>query len=133
MATEEKYALITKLYNQEGILVTSSHPDGVRCCIAIQWDDDVDEYIQDEYCGDNYWEEEPDFDEIKKNIPYQICIWDSCHESDLGILYCTANDIEINGNRLTINCSGEHVYGSMTEMADSDGEIEFEMFTPFSK
>ena len=133
MTTEEKYELITKLYNQEGILVTSSHPDGVRCCITIQWDEDVDEYIQDEYCGDNYWEEEPDFDEIKKNIPYQICIWDSCHESDLGILYCTANDIEIFDNKLSINCSGEHVYGSMAEMADYEGEIEFEMFVPFSK
>lgn len=133
MTSEEKYELITKLYNQEGILVTSSHPDGVKCHFAIQWDEDVDEYIQDEYCGDNYWTEEPDFDEIKKNIPYQICIWDACHESDLGILYCTADDIEIIGNRLTINCSGEHVYGGMTEMADSDNEIEFEMFVPFSK
>ena len=133
MNSEEKYALITKLYNQEGILVTSSHPDGVKCHFAIQWDDDVEEYIQDEYCGDNHWEEEPDFDEIIKNIPNQICIWDVCHESDLGILYCTADDIEIVGNRLTINCSGKHVYGSMTEMADSDDEIEFEMFIPFTK
>ena len=45
MNSEEKYALITKLYNQEGILVTSSHPDGVKCHFAIQWDEDVDEYI----------------------------------------------------------------------------------------
>lgn len=133
MTSEEKYELITKLYNQEGILVTSSHPDGVKCHFAIQWDEDVDEYIQDEYCGDNYWTEEPDFDEIKKNIPYQICIWDACHESDLGILYCTADDIEIIDNKLSINCSGEHVYGGMTEMADYEGEIEFEMFVPFSK
>ena len=133
MTTEEKYVLITKLYNQEGILVTSSHPDGVKCHFAIQWDEDVEEYIQDEYCGDNNWEEEPDFDEIIKNIPNQICIWDVCHESDLGILYCTADDIEIVGNRLTINCSGKHVYGSMMEMADSDNEIEFEMFVPFTK
>lgn len=133
MTTEEKYELITKLYNQEGILVTNSHPDGVKCHFAIQWDEDVDEYIQDEYCGDNHWEDEPDFDEIKKNIPYQICIWDACHESDLGILYCTADDIEIFDSKLTINCSGKHVYGSMAEMADSDDEIEFEMFVPFSK
>ena len=133
MTSEEKYALITKLYNQEGILVTYSHPDGVCCNIVIQWDEDVDEYIQDEYCGDNYWEEEPDFDEIKKNIPYQICIWDSCHESDLGILYCTADDIEIIGNHLTINCKGEHIYGSMTEIADSNDEIEFGMYIPFTK
>lgn len=131
MATEEKYALITKLYNQEGILVTSSHPDGVKCHFAIQWDEDVDEYIYDEHCDSHM--DDFDVDEYKEEIKYQICIWDSCHESDLGILYCTADDIEIVGNRLTINCSGKHVYGSMMEMADSDDEIEFEMFVPFTK
>ena len=133
MTKEQKYFTLEKLYNSCGILVTYSHPEGVRCHIGLGWDDDVDEYIQDEYCGDNHWEEEPDFDEIKNNIPYKICIWDACHESDLGILYCTADDIEIHDNRLTINCSGEHVYGSMTEMADYEGEIEFEMFIPFTK
>lgn len=127
MTTEEKYALITKLYNQEGILVTSSHPDGVRCSIALQWDEDVDDYLYDDY------EDDFDVDEFKAKIKNQICIWDVCHESDLGILYCTADDIEINGNRLTINCSGKHVYGSMMEEADSDDEIEFEMFVPFTK
>lgn len=131
MTTEEKYELITKLYNQEGILVTSSHPDGVKCHFAIQWDEDVDEYIYDEHCDSHM--DDFDVDEYKEEIKYQICIWDSCHESDLGILYCTADDIEINGNKLTINCSGKHVYGSMMEMADSDDEIEFEMFIPFSK
>ena len=127
MTTEEKYALITKLYNQEGILVTSSHPDGVKCHFAIQWDEDVDDYLGDDYVDDF------DVDEFKAKIKNQICIWDVCHESDLGILYCTADDIQINDNRLTINCSGKHVYGSMMEMADSDEEIEFEMFTPFTK
>ena len=127
MTTEEKYALITKLYNQEGILVTSSHPDGVKCHFAIQWDEDVDDYLGDDYVDDF------DVDEFKAKIKNQICIWDVCHESDLGILYCTADDIQINDNRLTINCSGKHVYGSMMEMADSDDEIEFEMFVPFSK
>ena len=131
MTSEEKYELITKLYNQEGILVTSSHPDGVRCNIVIQWDEDVDDYLYDEHCESHI--DDFDVDSYKEEIKNQISIWDSCHESDLGILYCTADDIEINGNRLTINCSGEHVYGSMTEMADSDGEIEFEMFTPFTK
>ena len=79
------------------------------------------------------FDDEVDIDEFKDEISYKISIWDSCHESDLGILYCTADDIEINDNRLTINCSGEHVYGSMTELADSDDEIEFEMFVPFKK
>ena len=127
MTTEEKYALITKLYNQEGILVTYSHPDGVKCHFAIQWDDDVDDYLGDDYVDDF------DVDEFKAKIKNQICIWDSCHESDLGILYCTADDIEIIGNRLIIKCSGEHVYGGMMEEADSDDEIEFEMFIPFTK
>jgi hypothetical protein len=131
MSSEEKYALITKLYNLEGILVTSSHPDGVKCHFAIQWDEDVDDYIYDEHCESHL--DDFDVDEYKAEIKYQICIWDACHESDLGILYCTADDIEIIGNRLTINCSGKHVYGSMMEMADSDDEIEFEMFTPFTK
>lgn len=131
MTTEEKYELITKLYNQEGILVTSSHPDGVRCCIVIQWDEDVDDYIYDEHCDSHM--DDFDVDEYKAEIKYQICIWDSCHESDLGILYCTADDIQIFDNKLSINCKGEHVYGSMTEMADFHGEIEFEMFVPFSK
>jgi hypothetical protein len=131
MNTEEKYALITKLYNQEGILVTSSHPDGVKCHFAIQWDEDVDDYIYDEHCDSHM--DDFDVDSYKEEIKYQICIWDACHESDLGILYCTADDIEIIGNRLTINCSGKHVYGSMMEMADSDDEIEFEMFIPFTK
>jgi hypothetical protein len=131
MTTEEKYELITKLYNQEGILVTSSHPDGVRCCIVIQWDEDVDDYIYDEHCESHM--DDFDVDSYKEEIKYQICIWDSCHESDLGILYCTADDIQIFDNKLSINCSGEHVYGSMTEMADCHDEIEFEMFIPFSK
>lgn len=127
MTTEEKYELITKLYNQEGILVTYSHPDGVCCNIVIQWDGNVDDYLYDNL------DDEVDIDEFKDEIRNQICIWDACHESDLGIIYCTADDIEIIGNRLTINCSGEHVYGSMMEMADSDDEIEFEMFIPFTK
>ena len=131
MSSEEKYALITKLYNQEGILVTYSHPDGVKCHFAIQWDEDVDEYIYDEHCESHI--DDFDVDSYKEEIKNQICIWDSCHESDLGILYCTADDIEIIDNRLIIKCSGEHVYGSMMEMADSDDEIEFEMFVPFTK
>lgn len=131
MITEEKYELITKLYNQEGILVTSSHPDGVKCHFAIQWDEDVDDYIYDEHCDSHM--DDFDVDEYKAEIKYQICIWDSCHESDLGILYCTADDIEIFDNKLSIKCSGKHVYGSMMEEADSDDEIEFEMFVPFSK
>jgi hypothetical protein len=128
MTTEEKYELITKLYNQEGILVTYSHPDGVRCYIAIDWDEDVDDYLYDDES-----EEEVDIDEVKAEIKYKICIWDYCHESDLGILYCTADDIQIFDNKLSINCSGKHVYGSMTEMADCHDEIEFEMFVPFTK
>lgn len=131
MTSEEKYALITKLYNQEGILVTYSHPDGVRCSIVIQWDEDVDDYIYDEHCES--YIDDFDVDGYKAKIKNQICIWDACHESDLGILYCTSDDIEINGNHLIINTKGKHVYGSMMEIADSDDEIEFEMFTPFSK
>lgn len=127
MTSEEKYALITKLYNQEGILVTYSHPDGVCCNIVIQWDGNVDDYLYD------ILDEEVDIDEFKAEIKNQICIWDGCHESDIGILYCTADDIEIIGNHLTINCKGEHVYGSMTEMADSNDEIEFGMYIPFTK
>ena len=131
MTTEEKYALITKLYNQNGVLVTYSHPHGVCCSIVIQWDGDVDDYIYDEHCDSHL--DDFDVDSYKEEIKNQICIWDVCHESDLGILYCTADDIEINGNRLTINCSGEHVYGSMMEEAGSDDEIEFEMYIPFTK
>ena len=126
MTSEEKYALITKLDNQEGILVTYSHPDGVCCNIVIQWDGNVDDYLYD------ILDEEVDIDEFKAEIKNQICIWDGCHESDIGILYCTADDIEIIGNHLTINCKGEHVYGSMTEIADSNDEIEFGMYIPFS-
>lgn len=127
MTSEEKYELITKLYNQEGILVTYSHPDGVCCNIVIQWDGNVDDYLYD------ILDEEVDIDEFKAEIKNQICIWDGCHESDIGILYCTTDDIEIIGNHLTINCSGEHVYGSMTEIADSNDEIEFGMYIPFTK
>lgn len=127
MTSEEKYALITKLDNQEGILVTYSHPDGVCCNIVIQWDGNVDDYLYD------ILDEEVDIDEFKAEIKNQICIWDGCHESDIGILYCTADDIEIIGNSLIINCKGEHVYGSMTEMADSNDEIEFGMYIPFIK
>lgn len=127
MTSEEKYALITKLDNQEGILVTYSHPDGVCCNIVIQWDGNVDDYLYD------ILDEEVDIDEFKAEIKNQICIWDGCHESDIGILYCTADDIEIIGNHLTINCKGEHVYGSMTEIADSNDEIEFGMYIPFTK
>lgn len=127
MTTEEKYELITKLDNQEGILVTYSHPDGVCCNIVIQWDGNVDDYLYD------ILDEEVDIDEFKAEIKNQICIWDGCHESDIGILYCTTDDIEIIGNHLTINCSGEHVYGSMTEIADSNDEIEFGMYIPFTK
>ena len=127
MTTEQKYFLLEKLYNSCGILVTYSHPEGVRCHIGLGWDEDVDDYLYDNL------DEEVDIDEFKDEIRYKICIWDACHESDLGILYCTADDIEIHDNKLTIKCSGEHVYGSMTEMADSDDEIEFEMFTPFTK
>lgn len=127
MTKEQKYFLLEKLYNSCGILVTYSHPEGVRCHIGLGWDEDVDDYLCDNL------DEEVDIDEFKDEINYKICIWDACHESDLGILYCTADDIEIHDNKLTINCKGEHVYGSMTEMADSDDEIEFEMFTPFTK
>ena len=127
MTKEQKYFLLESLYNSCGILVTYSHPEGVRCHIGLGWDEDVDDYLRDNL------DDEVDIDEFKDEINYKICIWDACHESDLGILYCTADDIEINGNKLTINCSGEQVYGSMTEMADSDDEIEFEMFTPFTK
>ena len=127
MTKEQKYFLLEKLYNSCGILVTYSHPEGVRCHIGLGWDEDVDDYLSDNL------DEEVDIDEFKDEISYKICIWDACHESDLGILYCTADDIEIHDNKLTINCSGEHIYGSMTEMADSDNEIEFEMFTPFTK
>lgn len=127
MTKEQKYFLLEKLYNSCGILVTYSHPEGVRCHIGLGWDEDVDDYLSDNL------DEEVDIDEFKDEISYKICIWDACHESDLGILYCTADDIEIHDNKLTINCKGEHIYGSMTEMADSDDEIEFEMFTPFTK
>lgn len=127
MTTEQKYFLLEKLYHSCGILVTYSHPEGVRCHIGLGWDEDVDDYLSDNL------DDAVDIDEFKDEIRYKICIWDACHESDLGILYCTADDIEIHDNRLTINCSGEHVYGSMTEMADYEGEIEFEMFVPFSK
>ena len=126
MTKEQKYFFLEKLYNSCGILVTYSHPEGVRCHIGLGWDDDVDDYLYDNL------DAEVDIDDFKDEINYKICIWDACHESDLGILYCTTDDIEINDNRLTINCKGEHVYGSMTEMADSNDEIEFEMFTPFS-
>ena len=127
MTKEQKYFALEKLYNSCGILVTYSHPEGVRCHIGLGWDEDVDDYLWDNL------DDEVDIDDFKDEINYKICIWDACHESDLGILYCTADDIEIHDNKLTINCSGEHVYGSMTEMADSDEEIEFEMFTPFTK
>ena len=127
MTKEQKYFLLENLYNSCGILVTYSHPEGVRCHIGLGWDEDVDDYLYDNL------DDEVDIDEFKDEIRYKICIWDACHESDLGILYCTADDIEIHDNKLTINCSGEHVYGSMPEMADSDEEIEFEMFTPFTK
>ena len=127
MTKEQKYFLLESLYNSCGILVTYSHPEGVRCHIGLGWDEDVDDYLYDNL------DDEVDIDEFKDEIRYKICIWDACHESYLGILYCTADDIEIHDNKLTINCSGEHVYGSMTEMADSDEEIEFEMFTPFTK
>lgn len=127
MTKEQKYFLLEKLYNSCGILVTYSHPEGVRCHIGLGWDEDVDDYLYDNL------DEEVDIDEFKDEINYKICIWDDCHESDLGILYCTADDIQIHDNKLIINCSGEHVYGSMMEMADSDDEIEFEMFVPFSK
>ena len=126
MTKEQKYFFLEKLYNSCGILVTYSHPEGVRCHIGLGWDEDVDDYLYDNL------DAEVDVDDFKDEINYKICIWDACHESDLGIIYCTADDIEINDNRLTINCSGEHVYGSMMEMADSNDEIEFEMFTPFS-
>ena len=127
MTKEQKYFLLEKLYNSCGILVTYSHPEGVRCNIGLGWDEDVDDYLCE------ILDDEVDIDEFKDEISYKICIWDACHESDLGILYCTADDIEIYENKLTINCSGEHVYGSMTEMAGSDDEIEFEMFIPFTK
>ena len=127
MTKEQKYFALEKLYNSCGILVTYSHPEGVRCHIGLGWDEDVDDYLSDNL------DDEVDIDEFKDEINYKICIWDACHESDLGILYCTADDIQIHDNRLIINCSGEHVYGSMTEMADTDDEIEFEMFTPFTK
>lgn len=128
MTTEQKYFLLEKLYNSCGILVTHSHPEGVRCHVGLGWDDDVDDYLTDDES-----DEEVDIDELKDEIRYKICIWDDCHESDLGVLYCTAYDIEINDNRLTIDCSGEHVYGGMTEDADSDGKLEFKMFVPFTK
>ena len=131
MTKEQKYFALEKLYNSCGILVTYSHPEGVRCHIGLGWDEDVDEYLYDEHCDSHL--DDFDVDSFKDEISYKICIWDACHESDLGILYCTADDIEIHDNKLTINCSGEHIYGSMTEMADSDNEIEFEMFTPFTK
>ena len=127
MTKEQKYFLLEKLYNSCGILVTYSHPEGVRCHIGLGWDEDVDDYLYDNL------DEEVDIDEFKDEINYKICIWDDCHESDLGILYCTADDIQIHDNKLIINCSGEHVYGSMMEMADSDDEIEFEMYIPFTK
>ena len=127
MTKEQKYFALESLYNSCGILVTYSHPEGVRCHIGLGWDEDVDDYLSDNL------DDEVDIDEFKDEINYKICIWDACHESDLGVLYCTADDIEIHDNKLTINCKGEHVYGSMTEMADSDDEIEFEMFTPFTK
>lgn len=128
MTKEQKYFFLEKLYNSCGILVTYSHPEGVRCHIGLDWDEDVDDYLCDNL------DEDVNIDDYKDEIRYKICIWDDCHESDLGILYCTADDIEINDNKLTINCKGEHVYGSMMEeMADSDDEIEFEMFTPFAK
>lgn len=126
MTKEQKYFFLEKLYNSCGILVTYSHPEGVRCHIGLGWDDDVDDYLYDNL------DDEVDIDDFKDEINYKICIWDACHESDLGILYCTADDIEINDNRLIINCKGELVYGSMMEMADSNDEIEFEMFIPFS-
>lgn len=127
MTTEQKYFFLEKLYNSCGILVTYSHPEGVRCHIGLGWDEDVDDYLCD------ILDEDVDIDEFKDEIRYKICIWDACHESDLGILYCTANDIEIHDNKLTINCKGEHVYGGMSECSDSDGKLEFEMFTPFTK
>jgi hypothetical protein len=107
--------------------VTYSHPEGVRCHIGLGWDEDVDDYLSDNL------DDEVDIDEFKDEIRYKICIWDACHESDLGILYCTADDIQIFDNKLSINCKGKHVYGSMTEIADCHDEIEFEMFVPFSK
>ena len=127
MTKEQKYFALEKVYNSCGILVTCAFPAGVRCYIGLGWDEDVDDYLRDNL------DDEVDIDEFKDEIRYKICIWDACHESDLGILYCTADDIEIHDNKLTINCSGEHVYGSMTELADSDDEIEFEMFVPFNK
>ena len=133
MTNEQKYFFLVDLHNSGGILVTYSHPEGVRCHIGLGWDEDVEEYIQDEYFDGDYLKDEPDFAEIIENIPYQICIWDNCHESDLGIIYCTVDDIEINDNKLTINCKGEHIYGGMSEWSDSDGKLEFEMFVPFSK
>ena len=77
-------------------------------------------------------DEDIDIDELKDTIQYKICIWDSCHESDLGVIYCTCDDIKITDNVLTINTNGKHVYGSMTEYA-YDNELEFEMFVPFNK
>ena len=111
MTKEQKYFFLEKLYNSCGILVTYSHPEGVRCHIGLGWDEDVDEYIsnisvdwdegEDGYIFDI--DEDVDIDELKDKIQYKICIWDDCHESDLGILYCTANDIQIHDNRLIIN------------------------------
>ena len=128
MTTEQKYFFLEKLYNSCGILVTHSHPAGVRCHIGLGWDEDVDDYLTDDES-----EEEVDIDDLKDEIRYKICIWDDCHESDLGVLYCTAYDIEIYDNKLTINCKGEHVYGGLSDFSDSDGKLEFKMFVPFSK
>ena len=127
MTNEQKYFYLADLHNLGGILVTYSHPEGVRCHIGLDWDENVDDYLYDNF------DDEVDIDEFKDEIGYKICIWDDCHESDLGVLYCTVDAIAIYDNKLTINCKGEHVYGSMMEMAGSDGEIEFEMFIPFTK
>lgn len=116
MTTEEKYEIIKQLCKKNGCLVTYSHPEGVMCSISCDWDEDIEEYI---------------FDEIDvEEIPYKISIWDSCHNSDLGILYCTAENIEINGDNLIIK-DGEHVYGGMTESMWDD-VIEFKMYIPFN-
>ena len=140
MTNEQKYTLFTELYYKEGILISKSHPEGVRCHIGLGWDEDVDDYIsnisvdwdegEDGYIFDI--DEDIDIDELKDTIQYKICIWDSCHESDLGVIYCTCDDIKITDNVLTINTNGKHVYGSMTEYA-YDNELEFEMFVPFNK
>ena len=124
MTEKEKYEIIKQLCEKNGCLVTASHPEGIMCSITCGWDEEVDEYLYYEY------DEEDVVEDLKSKIPHQISIWDNCHDSDIGVLYCSTENIEIKGSMLTIK-DGDEVFGSMRETMWND-LIEFNMYVPFN-